>query len=117
MPRPSTDERIKRQALSLLKKARRWFNSEDRLVKDWTKMAEDADGREVPAYSPFACRRCIIGGAYIDDPDSKIAGRAHQELLAVAPKIDLYERHPLSVVHRIYDRAIARLEKELRWEV
>lgn len=103
-----TDRQIKRQALSLLKKARRWFNSEDRLVKDWSNFFEYNRKGEI-------CRACVLGGITRLHPESidvqdEASGRLGR---AVGYYHDFDRRHTLKQVHRIYDRAIARLEKEL----
>ena len=108
-----TEKQIKVKTLALLKRARRWFTTEDRLPLDWRHMAEDRRGHEVAAYSSLACRRCIVGGSYLGNPGKDVASAAHNTLLYAKHGVDLYVPHSLAVVHRIYDRAIRRLEKEL----
>lgn len=114
-----SDKQLKRRALSLLKRARRWFNSEDRLVKDWANVFEDADGNNVGVDAGIrgACRACIVGGLqiarYRGRYDWAACSRAHAALLR-GRRINLVSPHPLATVQRMYDRAIAGLEKELR---
>ena len=95
----------------ILRKRRRWFRSEDRLVKNWFNTTECDNKGNV-------CRACILGAvdlAYCPPPPDPLIypmispeQRARDLLARAAGKSFRFSSpHKLNVVHRIYDKAIA----------
>lgn len=107
-----SDKQIEKGALALLKKARRWFNSKDRLVKNWVHTYETAEGYNT--HRRLACRACIHGAIGIVKGRSTLAAiQAHRALDSAFPNFDVFlRRHTLKGVRSMYDRAIRKLEKE-----
>ena len=115
-------KQIKRRVLTLLKKTRRWFKSEDRLVTDWDHFLEDKEGNRLHYQdgTDDACRACILGGLRIAQGrrewgtiDALAESRIEAAAYASSRKFDFLKPHRLATVHSIYDRAIRQLEKEL----
>lgn len=92
---------------SRLKRAKRWLNSPDRLVKNWRHIAENARGQSTEASDPQTCRTCAIGAVQrfgFDDVEEE----AECVLNSVGEGFDFFKPHVLAEVHALYDRAIAR---------
>jgi hypothetical protein len=112
------DKKTMKGALRLLKKARAWFKSEDRIVKDWHHWYENETGPIWDASSDEICRACILGSIgrvvgkrwYQYDERESLADRF---LRANRHSSYFIRRHSLREVRDVYDAAIKSLEKEI----
>jgi hypothetical protein len=109
-----SDLRTMKGALKLLREARAWFTSEDRLPLDWDDTFENRIGNRLSGHKT-ACRACILGGLVVADNNRG----SNEHFLAyglIRGRRDIAwfcRRHPLGVVWALYDRAIAKLEKQI----
>lgn len=116
------EKALKRSALRLLKKARAWFKTEARLVKQWGHEHEARDGSGI-ANPKRACRACIVGAVSVVGTNQDVIDIAQEELWKIRrlsfkhPATRLGRSftapHSLHEVRAIYDHTIRRLEREL----